>query len=165
MFASVFATAWALWWPEPVEVSPASETLVAPPVPRVPALGVRAGKSSTLREAALADPFFPRAASAGEPSIRLPNGPAMANATAAMAAALLPPASPRIAGSFTSPEDEKSVFLSDGGQLLAAKPGLVLSSGYEVEAIGPRELRLRHPAASEPVVLPMPTAAAAGTLP
>ncbi|MFG6488769.1 hypothetical protein ACG04R_18940 [Roseateles sp. BYS78W] len=115
---------------------------------------------------ALADPFFPKPASA-----------AVSDATAAsvlspqaklsqvqLPTPTPPPMPPRIAGSFTGPDGETSVFVAEGSQLLPAKPGQTLGGGYQVEAIGQGELWLRHPAASEPVVLPMPAASATGTL-
>jgi len=164
LLSSVMAAAWALWWPEPVKVADAAELLAATAMTREPALGARPEAVATLRES-LADPFFPITAPAAESSALPASGASWADSMPAAAAALPPPAPPRIAGVFTGPEGEKSVFLNDGAQLLPAKPGLVLSSGYQLEAIGLRELRLRHPAASEPLMLPMPAAPLAGTLP
>lgn len=62
----------------------------------------------------------------------------------------------RVVGRFQSPDGQWSVFLQDGAQAVQAAPGLALSSGYVIEALGPRELRLRHPLAEQAVSLALP---------
>ena len=62
----------------------------------------------------------------------------------------------RVIGRFRSPDGQQMVFLQDGAQTVTAAPGLTLSSGYVVESITARELRLRHPLAEQTVSLPLP---------
>jgi hypothetical protein len=62
----------------------------------------------------------------------------------------------RIVGRFLSPDGQRLVFLQDGAQAVVAASGAVLSSGYIVDSVTPRELRLRHPLAGQAVALPMP---------
>ncbi len=71
-------------------------------------------------------------------------------------APVAPPMNHRIVGRFVSPDGQRMVFLQDGPQTVLAVSGAVLSSGYAVDAVTPRELRLRHPMAVQAVSMPMP---------
>ena len=62
----------------------------------------------------------------------------------------------RVMGRFMSPGGQQMVFLQDGTQAVLAAPGVVLASGYVVEAVTAREVKLRHPQAEQAVSLPMP---------
>jgi hypothetical protein len=62
----------------------------------------------------------------------------------------------RLVGRFQSPEGQWLVFLQDGAQTVVAAPGVTLSSGYAVESVTAKEVRLRHPLADQPLSLPLP---------
>ena len=161
LLASLIASAWALWWPKSVEVAAPVAVVDGALRPRQTS-SVTEGDARLLHEAR-ADPFFPRPASAVVPDAPV-GGASSPQTTPLQAQVSIPPSMlPRIAGSFTGPDGENTVFLAEGSQLLPAKPGQMLGSGYQVEAIGQGELRLQHPAASESVVLPMPAASAPST--
>lgn len=165
---SLLAAGWALWWPK------ADDGRTVAPAPRGTAENKTSGAlhqglaaqvpPSSLSEA-VSDPFHPQAGPAGA-SMPVTASTPTANLTVGqLVTPALAPAPPRVAGSFVGPDGTQSAFLVDGSQWVAAKVGAVLNSGYRVEAVGAQALHLRHPAASEPVVLPMSAASGAGTLP
>lgn len=62
----------------------------------------------------------------------------------------------RVVGRFQSPEGAWLVFVQDGERAVPAAPGLSLASGWVVESVTAREVRLRHPQAEQAVSLPVP---------
>lgn len=173
LVASLLASAWALWWPsEPVMPPPSPST--EPPNAVKPALAVqtqqsvaapvRVGSASSAEgsgepptlSAAARDPFN----ATPPPPAPTPQQSKAASSPAEVAPPAPPPPPPpmnhRVMGRFMSPGGQQMVFLQDGTQAVLAAPGAVLASGYVVEAVAAREVKLRHPLAEQAVSLPMP---------
>lgn len=167
---TVLASAWALWWPKTGydgEVSGAavhgSASVLPAPAALVASVAAKTNAGASIDEPRLLspasrDPFNPAP----------PPVPAEVTRAAAQAAknepaqplappaSVAPPMNHRIVGRFLSPDGQRLVFLQDGAQTVVAAPGVVLSSGFTVDTVTPRELRLRHPLAGQAVALPMP---------
>ena len=169
--ATLLATAWALWWPDDAATdrgtSPSStqatgdESGVAKPRPpsvTASAAVTTATEDPPLLSAASRDPFFPAPPPApAAPAKATPTEPSRAEPSPPPAPAPAPPPmNHRILGRFQSPEGQWLVFLQDGAQTVVAAPGVTLSSGYAVESVTAKEVRLRHPLAEQPVSLPLP---------
>jgi hypothetical protein len=166
--ATLLATAWALWWPDDA----ASDRGALPsraPAPRDEA-SVAKGLSTTatasaeakeedapLLTAAARDPFFPAPPPAPATAAKATPEPARAEPTPPTPPPPPPPPmNHRVVGRFLSPEGQWLVFVQDGTQAVQATAGLTLSSGWVVESITARELRLRHPQAEQAASLPLP---------
>lgn len=170
---TVLASAWALWWPNVSDDSAArgavarrSANVLPAPVPSAGMASEAAASPNALvandgprlLSPASRDPFHPAPAPVSAEVTR-----ATAKATKnepmqplAPVAPVAPPMNHRIVGRFVSPDGQRMVFLQDGPQTVLAVSGAVLSSGYAVDAVTPRELRLRHPMAGQAVSMPMP---------
>lgn len=57
-----------------------------------------------------------------------------------------PPMTHRYFGSMQDPDGVTRYYLTDGERAVAARDGAVLTSGYVVEAVSEREIRLAYPA-------------------
>ena len=57
-----------------------------------------------------------------------------------------PPMTHRYFGSMQDPDGVTRYYLTDGERAVAARDGALLSSGYVVEAVNEREIRLAYPA-------------------
>lgn len=86
-----------------------------------------------------------------------------------MAPALAPEAAPLLkapdlglqyAGKMTTPSGEKQVFAVERGQLMALKVGMVMASGYIVQAIEPKAVRFHDPVTNTTARLSLPSAPA-----
>lgn len=89
--------------------------------------------------------------------------------TTTMAPALAPEAAPLLkapdlglqyAGKMTTPSGEKQVFAVERGQLMALKVGMVMASGYIVQAIEPKAVRFHDPVTNTTARLSLPSAPA-----
>jgi hypothetical protein len=72
-----------------------------------------------------------------------------------------PPSTPpavhvRYAGSMTTVDGDKKIFLVDGSQHVTVEPGVKLAGGYEVQAVSPAAVRLHEPQSGTVVDLPIP---------
>jgi hypothetical protein len=176
LVVSMLASAWALWWPQgedaaheqqraggPEMVVPASRAAPAPVRANEQATPSASPRQSSNEESTLAilspaerDPFHstPAAPPAQD------KAEVVAPQAAPTAPPLPPPAPPpmthRVVGRFQSPEGAWLVFVQDGERAVPAAPGLALASGWVVESVTARELRLRHPQADQAVSLPVP---------
>jgi len=164
LVTTLLATGWALWWPgeapsdhEPRQALAAS----AAPASRSPSASSATGAATpddppTLSPSAR-DPFFPAPVPAPIPETKPTPEPARAEAAPPPPP---PPAPPpmthRVIGRFQSPEGQWLVFLQDGAHTVVAAPGVTLASGYAVESVTAKEVRLRHPLAEQAVSLPLP---------
>lgn len=88
---------------------------------------------------------------------------------AAMAPALAPEAAPlpkapdlglQYAGKMTTPSGEQQVFAVERGQLMALKVGMVMASGYIVQAIESKVVRFHDPVTNTTARLSLPSAPA-----
>lgn len=175
LVVSLLASAWAWWWPSPPPPSAARAALPAPRVPS-PTLSNAAqpaqahGPGSPLPNesaepemfsAATSDPFqrSPLAL------VALPTESTQEHASAkqlpprpppAALAPAPPPMNHRWLGRFQSPEGKWLVLLQDAEQATPVSPGMVLSSGWVVEAVTAQAVQLLHPAGGQSVWLPMP---------
>jgi hypothetical protein len=170
LLLTLLASAWAVWWPaEPVGLvaeadSPPQSLSGSPPINLTPRTSTAAAPTQRDTEdltlsAASRDPFnvaspepTPATANtlpepvrheAASPPLPVPAAPAMNHA---------------VIGRFRTPEGRHLVYVQDGPGAVVAEPGVALSSGYVVEDLSPRELRLRHPLAEHAVSLPLPDA-------
>jgi hypothetical protein len=62
----------------------------------------------------------------------------------------------RVVGRFQTPEGAWLVLVQDGERAVPAVPGLALASGWVVESVTARELRLRHSRVEQAESLPVP---------
>jgi len=62
----------------------------------------------------------------------------------------------QFAGSITTVEGEKKLFLVDGSQHVIAEPGVKLAGGHEVQTVSPALIRLHEPQSGTVVDLPIP---------
>jgi hypothetical protein len=61
-----------------------------------------------------------------------------------------------VIGRFLSPEGQRLVFLQDGNQTVIAGAGVALSTGYVIETVTAKEVRLRHPLADQAISILLP---------
>jgi hypothetical protein len=64
----------------------------------------------------------------------------------------------RFFGSMRTPAGETLLYLTNGDTPIAARPGVMLNSGYRIEEVTPREIRLLYPPLEHhaSVVIPPP---------
>jgi hypothetical protein len=177
LVVSMLASAWALWWPQGEDVAYEQQRAGGPEM----AVPAARGGPAPMRVNGQANPSASPRQSSNEDSALAALSPAerdpfnstpvappaqdKAVVTAPQAVPAAPPAPPpappppmnhRVVGRFQSPEGAWLVFVQDGERAVPAAPGLALASGWVVESVTARELRLRHPQADQAVSLPLP---------
>jgi hypothetical protein len=176
LVVSMLASMWALWWPQGDDVAceqqRVSDSEMAVPAARGGPASAHMNEQvkpsasppqSSNEESTLAvlspaerDPFnsTPVAPPAQDKAV-------VAALQAAPAAPPPPPPAPppmnhRVVGRFQTPEGAWLVLVQDGERAVPAVPGLALASGWVVESVTARELRLRHSRVEQAESLPVP---------
>lgn len=69
-----------------------------------------------------------------------------------------PPMTHRFFGSMRNPDGQMLTYVTDGASTVQVVPGVTLSSGYVIDAITEREIRLRYPPLSSETRISIPPA-------
>jgi hypothetical protein len=175
LVVSVLASAWALWWPQGEDAAREQQRASGPEMAVPASRGGLAPRDVNEQAEPSASPLQSSSDNSTlavlspaerDPFNSTPPPPAQGKAvvTAPQAAPAAPPAPPpasppmnhRVVGRFQSPAGAWLVFVQDGERAVPAAPGLALTSGWVVESVTARELRLRHPQVEQPVSLQVP---------
>lgn len=165
---SLLASAWALWWPTesaaviqssvpdaPRRVAPSASSALSERVPGVSAPVTANSERPTLSPPSR-DPFNITPSAPLEAQVKAAPVQTREERASQPQAPSAPPMNHVVIGRFLSPAGQRLIFLQDGTQTAVAEPGVALSSGYVIETVTPKEVRLRHPLAEQAVSLPLP---------
>jgi hypothetical protein len=140
--ATLGVTALALWGPEETGLSrsaaadPSTEDLIQSTAAPVAALKTLARDMEPLAfSQPQRDLFSPVMPAPAPPPMAKPALPAAAAPPAPAPPSPPPPPSARYMAHLLTPSGERVVYLIEGDAVIAAKPGVVLSGGYVVEAL------------------------------
>lgn len=176
LVVSLLASAWALWWPQHEDaaheqqqasgremVVPALRAAPAPVQANEQARPSASPRQSSNEDSTLAvlgpaerDPFNSTPVAPPAQDKAVVPAPQVVPASPPAPPPATPPLNHRVVGRFQSPEGAWLVFVQDGEGAVPAAAGLALASGWVVESVTARELRLRHPQADQAVSLPVP---------
>lgn len=165
---SLLASAWALWWPSesaavvqsnvpelPKRTAPSTSGPLGESVSAVSSPVAASSEQPTLSPPSR-DPFNVEPAALPEAQVKIAPAPAHEERAPTPQAPTAPPMNHAVIGRFLSPEGQRLVFLQDGAQTVVAEPGVTLASGYVIETVTAKEVRLRHLLAEQAVSLPLP---------